>query len=372
MEIKVLPDGIRLSSLPEKYVRAESDRPRLSEIAEFHDVPVIDLLGLGCGDANLVVKQIEEACGEFGFFKVINHGVPKKAIEDMLKVVQEFNELPVEEKKKLFYSDDPSKTLRLSTSNFNEKTHNWRDYLCLPCCKKKYSPEWLSNPSFLRGIVSNYVKEVGELGFVLEEVISKSLDLEKSSSIREVLGEHMTVNFYPPCPETTYGLPGHTDPNALTILLQDTQVSGIQVLKDGKWLAVKPHPDAFVIKLGDQLQALSNGKYKSVGLRAIVNNDDRARMVVTSFKMDNHSNSNIAAMPPLEAHHQQPAMMHQYLLPPAYYHAPPYPAHDQATPPHQGSGVWSKVRKLGGRLAAGLVINEIVDQLDDQLDDFDI
>nr|GMD35705.1 protein DOWNY MILDEW RESISTANCE 6-like [Ipomoea batatas] len=88
-----------------------------------------------------------------------------------------------------------------------------------------------------RGIVSNYVKKVGELGFVIEEVIPKSLDLEKSSSIREVLGKHMAVNFYPPCPETTYGLPGHTDPNALTILLQDTQVSGIQVLKDGKWLA---------------------------------------------------------------------------------------------------------------------------------------
>lgn len=106
--------------------------------------------------------------------------------------------------------------------------------------------------------MSNYVKEVRELGFRVEEAISESLGLEKSS-IREVLGEqgqHMAVNFYPPCPEPelTYGLPAHTDPNALTILLQDAQVSGLQVLKDGKWLAVKPHPDAFVINLGDQLQ----------------------------------------------------------------------------------------------------------------------
>nr|GMD32577.1 protein DOWNY MILDEW RESISTANCE 6-like [Ipomoea batatas] len=362
MDVKVLSSGIRLSSLTKKYVRPELDRPRLSVVAQFNDVPVIDL---GCGDGNLVVKQIVHACSDYGFFKVINHGVPKKAIDDMLKVAEEFSELPEEEKKKLYYSDDPSKTMRLSSGNFNCLRLD-----CFPCCKKKCSPEWLSNPSSYRGIVSNYVKKVGELGFVIEEVISESLDLEKSSSIGEMLGEHMAVNFYPPRPETTYGLPGHTDPNALTILLQDTQVSGIQVLKDGKWFAVKPHPDAFVITLGDQLQALSNGKYKSVGHRAIVNNDDRARMVVTSFKMDNRSTSNVTAMPhypmpPLEAHHQQPAMMHQYPLPPAYYHAPPYPAHDQATPPHQGSGVLSKVRKLGKRLAAGLVINEIVDEFND-------
>nr|GMC67008.1 protein DOWNY MILDEW RESISTANCE 6 [Ipomoea batatas] len=285
METKVLSSGTRYTSLPENYVRPESDRPRLSEVAVCNNVPVIDL---GCGERELIVKQIAQACSEYGFFQVINHGVPKKAIEDMLKVAQEFFQLPVEEKMKL-YSDDPSKTMRLSTS-FNvkkETVHNWRDYLRLHCHPlEKYSPEWPSNPSsfrknvgasIYRAIVSNYVKEVRELGFRVEEAISESLGLEKGS-IREVLGEqgqHMAVNFYPPCPEPelTYGLPAHTDPNALTILLQDTQVSGLQVLKDGKWLAVKPHPDAF---------ALSNGKYKSVWHRAVVNSD-RERMSVASF-----------------------------------------------------------------------------------------
>lgn len=285
MEPNLLSSGIRHSSLPENYVRPESDRPNLSEVADCNDVPVIDF---GCGDRNLVVNQIAHACREYGFFQVINHGVPKKAIEDMLKVGQEFFKLPVEEKMKL-YSDDPSKTMRLSTS-FNvkkETIHNWRDYLRLHCYPlEKYASEWPSNPSSFRSIVSNYVKEVRELGFRLQEAISESLGLDKVC-IREVLGEqgqHMAVNFYPPCPEPelTYGLPAHTDPNALTILLQDSQVSGLQVLKDGKWLAVKPHPDAFVINLGDQLQALSNGKYKSVWHRAIVNTD-RARMSVASF-----------------------------------------------------------------------------------------
>lgn len=106
--------------------------------------------------------------------------------------------------------------------------------------------------------MSNYCKEVRELGFRLEEAISSSLGLEKDS-LRNVLGEqgqHMAINYYPACPEPelTYGLPAHTDPNAITILLQDLQVAGLQILKDGKWLAIKPQPDAFVINIGDQIQ----------------------------------------------------------------------------------------------------------------------
>lgn len=106
--------------------------------------------------------------------------------------------------------------------------------------------------------MSTYCKEIRSLGHEIETLISESLGLGKDS-VHEILGEqgqHMAINYYPPCPQPdlTYGLPGHTDPNALTILLQDSHVSGLQVLKDGKWLAVKPIPDAFVINIGDQLQ----------------------------------------------------------------------------------------------------------------------
>lgn len=94
----------------------------------------------------------------------------------------------------------------------------------------------------------------------MEEAISESLGLEKEW-IKQVLGEqgqHMAINYYPQCPQPdlTYGLPPHTDPNALTILLQHLQVTGLQVLNGGKWLAVNPHPNAFVINIGDQLQVI--------------------------------------------------------------------------------------------------------------------
>ncbi|KAF5743428.1 Flavanone 3-dioxygenase [Tripterygium wilfordii] len=285
MDTKVISTGIRYSNLPESYVRPESERPRLSEVSTCENVPVIDL---GCQDRTQIVRQICDACKDYGFFQVINHGVSREVTEQMLQVAFDFFRLPVEEKLKL-YSDDPSKTMRLSTSfNVNkEKVHNWRDYLRLHCYPlDKYLPEWPSNPPSFKGIVRNYCIQVRQLGYRVEEFIAESLGLEKDY-ITKVLGEqgqHMAVNYYPPCPEPelTYGLPGHTDPNALTILLQDLQVPGLQVLKDAKWVAVNPHPNAFVINIGDQLQALSNGRYKSVWHRAVVN-AYKPRMSVASF-----------------------------------------------------------------------------------------
>lgn len=106
--------------------------------------------------------------------------------------------------------------------------------------------------------MEKYCREVRELGIRIQGLISESLGLEKDhiSNVLGAQGQHMAVNYYPPCPEPelTYGLPGHTDPNALTILLQDLDVCGLQVLKDGRWVAVNPHPNAFVINIGDQLQ----------------------------------------------------------------------------------------------------------------------
>ena len=67
----------------------------------------------------------------------------------MVTVAHEFFGMPMDEKMKL-YSDDPTKTPRLSTS-FNvkeEEVNNWRDYLRLHCYPiDKYVHEWPSNPS---------------------------------------------------------------------------------------------------------------------------------------------------------------------------------------------------------------------------------
>ncbi|RWW46162.1 hypothetical protein BHE74_00047895 [Ensete ventricosum] len=244
------------STLPENYVRPEDQRPRLAEVVSDAHIPIIDM---SAPDKS----------------HVLNHGVPVELMLKMLVVTLEFFRLPPTEKAKL-YSDDPAKKVRLSTSsNIRKETiRNWRDYLRLHCYPlEEYVPD-------------AYCKKVRQLGLRLLGAISLSLGLEEDCLVKALgeQGQHMAINYYPKCPQPqlTYGLPAHTDPNALTILLPDPDVAGLQVLKDGRWIAVDPLAHAFVINIGDQLQALTNGKYKSVLHRAVVN-PEKERISVASF-----------------------------------------------------------------------------------------
>ncbi|XP_021281410.1 protein DMR6-LIKE OXYGENASE 2-like [Herrania umbratica] len=265
-----------VSSVPPNYVRPESDRPNLNEVTFDHSIPLLDLQGLHGPNHSSVIKEIGEACQNYGFFQVKNHGISPEVIDKMLHVSKEFFRLPESERLKN-YSDDPMKTTRLSTS-FNVKTENvssWRDYLRLHCFPlEDYVHEWPTNPPSFRETAADYCKNTRGLALRLLEAISESLGLERDY-INSALGkhaQHMAINYYPPCPEPelTYGLPAHADPNVITILLQ-ADVPGLQVLKDGKWSAVSPIPYTFIVNIGDQIQVVSNDRYKSVLHRAVVN-----------------------------------------------------------------------------------------------------
>lgn len=122
---------------------------------------------------------------------------------------------------------------------------------------------------------SEYAREIGSLMSRLLGLISIGLGLEKDCLLKILENQprlKAQANFIPPCPdpELTMGLPVHTDPNALTVILQ-SQVSGLQVIKDKKWIAVPAIPNAFVVNLGDQIQVLSNGRFKSVHHRVVTN-----------------------------------------------------------------------------------------------------
>lgn len=112
-------------------------------------------------------------------------------------------------------------------------------------------------------MIAEYCKEVRKLVLRILEAISESLGLEKEylSNALGSHGQHMAINYYPPCPqpELTYGLPGHKDPNVITVLLQD-EVPGLQVLRNEKWVAVNPDRDALLINLGDQMQVRSGAE----------------------------------------------------------------------------------------------------------------
>ncbi|KAK2981958.1 hypothetical protein RJ640_019178, partial [Escallonia rubra] len=278
-----------VNHVPSKYIRPVSDRPNLVDVVHVAEgsIPLIDLQGLHGPNHSDIITQIGLACQQDGFFQVKNHGVPETNISNMLRIAREFFRLPESERLKN-YSDDPSKTTRLSTS-FNirtEKVANWRDFLRLHCHPlQDFVHEWPINPPSFRTDVAEYCTSTRRLALRLLEAISESLGLDSNYIDKQLgkHGQHMAINYYPPCPEPelTYGLPGHTDVNLITILLQD-DVPGLQVLRDGKWISVNPIPNTFIVNVGDQMQVLSNDRYKSVLHRAVVNSD-KERISIPTF-----------------------------------------------------------------------------------------
>ncbi|PKU66857.1 protein DMR6-LIKE OXYGENASE 2 [Dendrobium catenatum] len=275
--------------IPSNYIRPAGDRPELDGVENSGEaIPVIDLSGLNGPHRHKVVTEIGMACKNAGFFKVKKHGIPKEVLHRMLDASKAFFLLPESVRLKN-YSDDPTKSTRLSTS-FNiatEKLPSWRDYLRLHCHPiEAFINEWPSQPPSFKPAAADYASHVRRLALRLLSAISESLSL-KSGYLESALGrhaQHMAINYYPQCPqpELTYGLPAHKDPNVITILMQDG-VTGLQVMRDGKWVAVEAEAGELVVNVGDQLQVLSNGRYTSVLHRAVVNKDIERLSVPTFY-----------------------------------------------------------------------------------------
>lgn len=102
-----------------------------------------------------------------------------------------------------------------------------------------------------------------DLNNLFKAILAKMVEAlsMKSEEMEEFIGEGrqaIRVNYYPPChlPEQVIGLTPHSDASIITILLQLNEVEGLQIRKDGKWVPVKPLPNAFIVNIGDLLEVI--------------------------------------------------------------------------------------------------------------------
>lgn len=110
-----------------------------------------------------------------------------------------------------------------------------------------------------RPAMEEYSEEMRRFTQRLSRLLSENLNLPPEL-MEEVYGSFpsqvVRLNYYPPCPqpELVMGLSSHSDPGAITILLQVSDVCGLQVRKDGEWVSVHPEPNALIINMGDQME----------------------------------------------------------------------------------------------------------------------
>ncbi|KAK4355830.1 hypothetical protein RND71_024801 [Anisodus tanguticus] len=250
------------------YTKASND-PEKSQF----NIPVIDLDGISKDPFRRkeIVEKIRDTSEVWGFFQVVNHGIPLSVLEEMLNGVRRFYEQDTEVKKR-WYTRDTSKRV-VYNSNFDlfsAASANWRDTIY--CSIAPNPPTAGELPEACRDILIEYGEQVKKLGCSLFELLSEALGLNPSylNDIGCSEGLAVLCHCYPACPEPelTLGAGKHSDSDFLTVLLQD-HIGGLQVLHNNYWVDLPPVSGALVVNLGDLLQLITNDKFKSIAHRVL-------------------------------------------------------------------------------------------------------
>lgn len=251
-----------------------------------NSVPVIDIKQLNRPDR---LAELDTACREWGFFQVINHGIPQSAIDKVMKETQAFFAQPLAAKRRI------SRTHDNPWGFFDrELTRNVRDlkqvYDFGPADGKAIKPQWPRGMPEFRNAIHGYYRHTERLAYRLLAAISTNLGMAPGFLSRGFGRDHtsfLRLNYYPVAltPSSSsdghLGVGQHTDAGALTLLLQDEQ-PGLEVFKDSRWHLIEPRADSLVINIGDIVQVWSNDQYFAA-LHRVIASAEKSRFSIPFF-----------------------------------------------------------------------------------------
>ncbi|KAH7836508.1 hypothetical protein Vadar_002203 [Vaccinium darrowii] len=266
--------------IPQRYVCFDEDLSIRSHGSSLPTIPTIDMDQLVSGETtDLELEKLHLVCKDWGIFQLVNHGVSSLVVEKLKNEVQEFYNLPLEEKMRYKIKAGDVEGYGQTILKNENQTVDWADRFYMitnPVTRRKAHllPEL---PSSLRETLESYMSELQKLAMTLLGLMLKALKIDKGEmeAMFEDGMQAVRMTYYPPCPQPkkVMGLTPHSDATGITILLQVNGVQGFQVKRDGIWIPVNILPDAFVVNVGDVLEIFSNGLYKSIEHRATVNSE---------------------------------------------------------------------------------------------------
>ncbi|CAM0953919.1 unnamed protein product [Alopecurus aequalis] len=228
-------------------------------------VPTVDLSAPGAAAA------VADACRGVGCFRATNHGVPAGLADALESRAAAFFALP--HKDKLEHSS--ARPLGYGSKSIGSNGDvGWLEYLLLAIGSSSIQASSLPQP--LRAALEEYTVAVREVGGRVLELMAEELGLDRGALRRMVMDapgsdELVRVNHYPACPLASgvTGFGEHTDPQVISVL-RSNRTGGLQImLRDGRWVPVAPDPDSLFINVGDSLQVLTNGRFRSVKHRVV-------------------------------------------------------------------------------------------------------
>jgi isopenicillin N synthase-like dioxygenase len=261
------------------------------DLSEFSHVPVIDVAPLvnRTEERARTAERIGTACRECGFFYVVNHGVAEPLCQQLEALSREF-----------FAQSEPQK-MQIAMSRGGRA---WRGYFPVGRELTSGKPDrkeglyfgaelpvdhpavragtplhganlFPAIPGF-RDTVLQYLDSLIALGHALMAGISLGLGLDedyfRQRYFRDPLILFRIFNY--PYAKTLdngksgWGVGEHTDYGLLTILRQD-DTGGLQVKSRSRWIEAPPIPGSFLCNIGDMLERLTRGIYRSTPHRVL-------------------------------------------------------------------------------------------------------
>ena len=269
------------------------------------ELPIIDVAPLvaDAGDQEAVAAAIRQACTASGFFYVISHGVSEGLSRRLEELSQTFFAQDVETKLEIrmalagkawrgyFPVGDELTSGRADVKEglyfgLELSEDDPRVRAGLPLHGANLFPAGI--PDFGDTILE-YMATLTDLGHALMRGVALSLGLDRGYFRERYMADPLTlfrIFHYPPVApqpevEGQWGVGEHTDYGVLTILKQD-DVGGLQVRTRSRWIDAPPVPNSFVCNLGDMLDRLTGGLYRSTPHR-VQNVSGRSRLSFPFF-----------------------------------------------------------------------------------------
>lgn len=250
-------------------------------------IPIIDISSLvkknssSSEQKEKTAKEIGQACKQYGFFYIIGHEVSQQLQEQLESLSKQFFALPLETKLKIKMSEGGiawrgffplGGELTSGKPDMKEGVYFGEELSEDHPLVQSHTPLHGRNlfPSEIAEFgptVLEYMREITRVGHAVLEGIALSLGLEAN-----YFNERYTKNplqlfrifHYPKVenPEGLWGVGEHTDYGLLTILKQDNS-GGLQVKSQSQWIEAPPVDNSFVCNIGDMLDRMTGGLYKS-------------------------------------------------------------------------------------------------------------
>ncbi|PRQ24945.1 putative flavanone 3-dioxygenase [Rosa chinensis] len=279
------PNGTIINSHHSSFL---DQNPNVDTIVAVDDIeiPTVDFSVLFSDDLEKRSKAIENighVCEDFGFFYLVNHGVSEKVFESVFKGISDFfNPTEIEDRKQ-YEKKNPTDRIRWGLRSSPGEN---REYLKVIAHPEYHCP---TKPAGFSEAMEEYFKRLRIIVDGLGKAFSKAMGFEEcyiEKAFKLDSGFDMSaMNLYPPNfrSKGSIGVPNHTDPGFFVSLIQDVN-SGLQILSHkGDWINVNMPPNAIFINLGDHLEILTNGKYKSHVHRVVVDNNKVKRISVATL-----------------------------------------------------------------------------------------